>query len=202
MAIDNGPLMQNPQLLNISGKQLPAPSNEATCKIILTHHGLDDIWLSLKYYLDLAMIGYKNEKMDWDNVFAFCKEYGFYNNTCIGLRNLELLLGIKIPVEVAAVNERLSDKILNIFLLHDKYKNKYLTKTLIRIKSRDGYKWKTKMIWALIIRFFRPKDLDFKLFNLPRILYPLYYIIKPFRVIYRFTIGPIFFGEKNNAIFR
>jgi|GEM_PF-3503540 len=202
MVIDNTPLMKSPIVANINGRQIPAPSHEAVCKIILTHHGMDDIWLSLKYYLDAAMLCKKDEHFDWSNVFDFCREYGFYTNACIGLNNMELLLGIKSPVMKSEVNEDLRAKILDIFLLHDFYKERYLKKTYLRVKTRDGYKWKAKMTWSLFMRFMRPKDLDFKLFNLPQLLYPLYYIIKPVRVIYRLIIGPVFLGKKDNAVFR
>ena len=202
MVIENLPLMFDADSLKISGKQIPMPSHEANCKIILTHHGMDDIWLSLKYYLDLALLCKKDENFNWDGVLAFCKQYGFYDNACIGFKNMELLLGIKSPVKTAIVNENLRTQILNVLLLHDYYKDRYLKKTQLRIKTRDGYKWKAKMTSALFMRFIRPRDLDFKLFNLPPILYPLYYIIKPVRVFYRFTIGPLFFGDKNNTIFR
>jgi hypothetical protein len=202
MCIDNLQLMRNPASVNVSGKELNIPSNDANCKIILTHHGLDDIWLSLKYYLDLAVICKSDESFDWNDILKFCREYGFYNNALVGFKNMESLLGIKSPVNVGLAKEKLRLQILDVFFLHDQYKERFLTKTLLRIKSRDGLKWRSKMIWSLFKRFLRPKDLDFKMFNLPRALYPLYYIIKPLRVFYRFTIGPIFFGEKNNAIFR
>jgi hypothetical protein len=202
MAIENAPLMKNPVLANINGKQVPAPSHEAVCKIILTHHGVDDIWLSLKYYLDAAMLCKKDGHFDWGNVFEFCTQYGFYTNACIGLNNMELLLGVKSPVVKSEVNGDLSAKVLGIFLLHDYYKDKYLKKIYLRIKTRDGYKWKAKMTWSLFMRFMRPKDLDFKLFNLPQLLYPLYYILKPLRVIYRLIIGPVLLGKKDNAVFR
>jgi hypothetical protein len=201
--IDNSSFMSEHATLSVGDKDIAILTHEAHCKIILTHHGLDDIWIALKYYLDLAMISKKGGEVNWENILAFCRENGYYTNACCGFKNMELLLGITNPVNDHQPDEKLSEQILNICLQHDRYKYKYLKKTGLRIMSRDGFKWRVKMIWRLFfVRVLRPKDLDFKFIALPDMLYPLYYILKPFRIFYKYVIGPLLFNKKDNKIFR
>jgi len=201
--IDSGyeDAQQNNGKFSGGGQTIDVLSHEATTGIVLAHHGLQDIWMSLKYYLDLASLCNGKEQMNWDKVKSFTQKHGFHKLSAAAFHNMELLLGIKNPMKDSPDPGVYSKKLLELCLSPDKFANRGFYKLNLRLQGRDSLIWKVKMIWGLFTLFLRPTTEDFEWKYFPPSLFWLYYICKPPRLVYTYLVQPIF-GKKAVFPFR
>ncbi len=173
------------------GQSIKVLSNESSAGIILAHHGLQDIWASLKYYMDLAVLVRNPAETDWQKVIEFTRKHGFYKLSTAAFYNMELLTGVKNPLKSAMPDTVYAARLLELCLAIDKYASRGFHKLELRIEGRDSLTWKLKMRRGLITLFLRPSTEDFEWKYFPKPLFWLYYVCKPPRLVYTYLIQPL-----------
>lgn len=183
------------------GQTIKVLSNESSAGIILAHHGLQDIWGSLKYYMDLAALVKNTEDTDWSKVMEFTRNHGFYKLSASAFHNMELLTGVKNPIKTAVSDTVYAQSMLDLCLSIDKYADMGFHKLKLRIEGRDDLGWRLKMQRGLLTLFLRPSTEDFEWKYFPKSLFWLYYICKPPRLVYTYLVKPLM-GKKAAFPFR
>lgn len=185
----------------LNDRDIPVLSSTANAIMLLAHHGLNDIWVSIKYYLDIAVLLKRSTDIDWKEVKAFCERNGYYKLSAAGLHNTELLMGISNPFSVSDKEKSLANELFPLVIFPDRYRNRKWYKLYLRIKGRDTLLWKWKTIKGLCALMLTPSTEDFKWKYFPPHLFYLYYICKPARLFYKFLIQPLW-GKKPEFMFR
>lgn len=177
-------------LFQLNDRCIPVLSSTSNAKMLLAHHGLHDIWVSLKYYLDMAVLS-KTPDIDWKETETFCRKNGYYKLSAAGLYNMELLMGISNPFRAGNKERTLAGKLLKLSLFSDKYHGKKRYKLYLRIKGRDNLLWQCTTIKGLLAIILKPSAEDFKWKYFPPYLFGLYYICKPIRLFTKYIIQPL-----------
>lgn len=192
---------KNTAEFNTGGKTIDVLSHESTAGIILAHHGLQDIWGSLKYYMDLAVIAKEPGQTDWNQIGGFTRKHGFHKLSAAAFHNMEVLTGVKDPFNDEPVESEFTRRLLDLCLLPEKYEDKGFYKLKLRVEGRDTFAWKSKMIKGLLTLFMRPTTDDFEWKYFPPYVFWLYYVCKPPRLIYTYLVRPLI-GKKAVFPFR
>jgi hypothetical protein len=162
--------------------------------IFLCLHGAKHGWSSLKWLVDLAQAIRCRPSLDWDCVLRWARQPGRSRILGLGLRLARELLSAPIPAEVLtgivrdrAVNHLARLVIRELFLAHNPTSvarvmpwQEMFFQTMSRSRDR---------CWHLTTEFFLPTAWEWQMVDLPAPLYPLYYCLRPLRVLIRTALG-------------
>ncbi len=166
---------------NIFGKKIKTLNATHHFIAMATHHGLNQRWSLIKYIMDLAMLLKNGAAVDWEEITATSKTYGFNKSVNIGLYIADNLLGIKpgVVFQSPKSGRRYLDELLSSSSKKRKGTGEAL---LLNLKIKDNFASQLKMVYKYIQYAATPSILDYKFLKLPRRLFFLYGIIKPIRM--------------------
>lgn len=184
-------LWNNPYPINLNGRKVFSLSLE-NLFLMLCIHGTKHLWSKLIWIADLTQFTYANPEIDWFDILDHAKEIGFYRIACLGLFLAERLGGAQLPGEISM--EIRSDQ--KIDLLAKKAIETLFSKAQLSEQNQiDFYlRCRERIIdrtYFLLDQAFRPKQIDWQMISLPQKLFPLYYFVRPLRLLYKFTVLPI-----------
>ena len=162
--------------------------------IIICVHGTKDRWTRLLWICDVAELVRINDKLDWDRVLRLSYTLSCLRMLFLGLYLAKDLLGASIPVEVMKKIEsdlmvkRLAKQVRHQLFNGSNGSRSIFKSSLFHLKTREHLRDQIQycLRFALMIT---PGDLT--LFPLPKYLLPLYYIIRPMRLMVKYWIRPL-----------
>jgi hypothetical protein len=151
--------------------------------LILCVHADTHAWERLKWVSDIAQLVTTQSDLDWEKAVEIAGSAGSERLLFLGLRLAEDLLGVAAPEWVmtraradqhvtrlaAMVSERLFESAPSEV---DADRNK----SVLQLMSRDR-------LWHKLWLAATPNESDWAVMRLPRSLSPLYYVIRPFRLL-------------------
>jgi Uncharacterised nucleotidyltransferase len=160
--------------------------------LLLCVHGSKHLWKRLRWICDVAQLIHVHEGMDWKWVMRQARSLGSERMLYLGLYLASDLLGAALPQDVSrrveadptvkALARRVSAELLSEantvptisedFPLH-------LFHIRVRERLRDKVSYCVRAVTATTVR-------DWSLLPLPRYLYPLYFVIRPLRLILKY----------------
>lgn len=161
-------------------------STEDTC-LLLCIIGARDGWRSLRLLVDLAHLVSRLPLTDYQRLINKSKELYVHNIICFGLTLAQSALGadlIEVPdgqflptVEIRRLAERVELGFFKpSFALDESW--------TLSLELRDS-------IGQRIRRFMRPNPRDWAIVDLPDSLYPLYYLVRPIRLLLEYGLGRV-----------
>lgn len=156
-------------------------NDEGNLLSVVLHHGLNQKWGQLKYVMDMCMVLQNSKGLDLNKVRRVTKEYGFAKPLELGLHLAEEILGVKVGegIDPPTDAQHYQDA-----LFAEKAGERTLRGMLSEgLKIKDGFAARCRLVLKYIIYALAPSILDYRFVRLPRILYPLYAIIKPIRLL-------------------
>ncbi|TVQ61241.1 MAG: hypothetical protein EA366_03185 [Spirulina sp. DLM2.Bin59] len=187
-------LWEQAQSLNIQGQRVMIPSPE-TMLLMLSIHGLKDRWWRLIWLRDLAEIVRANPDLDWDYILTTAQKLGIYRTLCLGFKLAHRILGVEMP---QVLKESIADDsnldwcchyLSNQLLVPIDKLSKNLTAVLdscrLELGIREG--WQARRSYILL-RILAPTRLDRNFLALPNALFFLYFLIRPFRLLYQLVL--------------
>lgn len=165
--------------------------------VYLCLHGSRHRWEKFSWICDLhELILVKEnsgEKFDWEAVYHHAHKYGCEKVVELGLFLVQYFYDLKIdyPGYEDIINDETLHKIAQRVQKNDFSKNVnsanigdwYLYHLTLKERKTDRMKLHFYyIIWYLKLAF-RPNTLDKQVFHLPPLFYPLYYILRPFRLV-------------------
>ena len=152
---------------------------------LLIHHGVNDIWRTVRHSIDIAtFIGKYYSDIDWKEVELLTKRYRIYKTTCLGLSLCKEIYGIEIPKEFTT-NDGLLKKIVHNMLRFPPIKRKKLSteNILQQFRLRDSLQDKIRLAGAYLSTALLPNIRDVEAWPISAKWRFLYYFIKPFRLV-------------------
>ena len=153
--------------------------------IVLLAHGFRHYWESLKWLSDIDLLVRKYRDLDWDQFERQAIELGVWRVVLFGLHLSQRLLGTPLPGQVNSwiegehlVGSLVPGAVENMTGLHRCPVG--LTNNLrIRERVRDRFYYLGNVMDYLFV----PEITDYRRFPLPRPLWPIYWFIRPFKVM-------------------
>lgn len=181
--IDMGDIWKRAEKNTVFGREVLGFS-QSDLLLYLCVHGAKHGWERLSWICDLAMLIKKNE-VDFDGVIRLAEEAGCIRLLFLGLLLAEELQLVKLPPPLIEriradleISELAAIAISNMFSDREKLASPY---KLFYLRATDRMMDRTTIY---INDTIRPHVIDYEFIKLPDSLYPLYFIVRPIRLIY------------------
>ena len=167
----------------IANKEIPALSPEDRMVVLLAH-GTKHGWNRLSWICDIALLS--QQAIDWDDVLEKSEKYGWKNAILLGLAVTAEFTDIELPASIRQAISSTPRAYIGCFMIQRAYQYpvKYTemdTQAPFSILYLNRSK-KESVREAVDIAI-SPWDIDYQWISLPPSLYPLYYFIRPFRLV-------------------
>lgn len=167
----------------LAGAEVP-DLDPVSSLLVLCMHGSKHVWSRLVWICDVAKLLEHEPELDWDSVQREAKRVGLWRCLALGVLLARRMAGAEAPVEVLRSFE--SSAALRTLA-------QFLDENLLEHPGRMPPGWIPYNIRILGLRdraalvlspsLLRPNARDRAVVKLPRSLEPLYYLIRPFRVL-------------------
>jgi hypothetical protein len=168
----------------LAGAEVPAMSPEITL-LVLCMHGSKHVWSRLIWICDVAQLLDSVPSLDWQEVLHEGKRLGLRRTLALGVLLAHRVAGAAVP---PAVLERYESDTTARNLaqyieesLFDAPGNRPVARLPYGIQLLG---FRDRIHFLLSLDFMRPNERDQAALALPKLLYPLYYLIRPFRILW------------------
>ena len=172
---------------SISNIQLKIFKNELTL-LYLSIHGTKHNWERVEWLVDIVKL-VENTQLNWDEVFYIARvtknEKILFTTLKLCVNILDLKLSDLVKTKIDKKIEQFAKSFENLFI--ERFNNTLLqeegSKNISKIQY-DLLETNDSKI-AFIISLLKPTQLEYSLIKLPKYLNFVYYVIRPFNVIFR-----------------
>lgn len=170
--------------ISLAGKEVRTISAEDLL-LILCVHGTKHCWERLGWVCDVARLIHTRSEMDWDQVIRQATALGAERMLFLGLFLAHELLGTTLPaviwkrIEDDITVKSLAEQVQRWLLRGSAQPPGIVEVSLFHLKARE--RWQDKVRYATRLSI-TPTAGDWNL-RLPPALFPLYYLLRPFRLI-------------------
>lgn len=157
-------------------------------------HGTKDLWTKLLWICDVAELIRSSKELNWDWVAELSHSLGSRRMLFLGLFLARDLLDASIPGVIAQQAEldpmvkRLATQVRQRLFNGSTGSSSILKNSLFHLKAREHLKDRVKYCIRLGMA---TTPGDWSLIKLPKSLFPLYYIIRPIRLMGKYGAGMI-----------
>lgn len=186
--LDTAQFWRNLQPIELHGRRFLTLSPQ-NLVLFLCIHGGKHMWGRLTWISDLAHFIKSYPDFDWTRFMERAIKDGFYRIVCVGLQLADALGGAQLPHPIKSryhsdqITKELAAKalenIINKTASSDASNVDYYLRSRERIRDR---------LYYFVDQAFVPKQADWLTISLPKSLYPVYYILRPIRLLIKF--GP------------
>lgn len=177
----NKVLFESAGSMDLLNEPVKTLSDEGNLLSVVLHHGLNQKWGQLKYVMDMCMVLQHSKELDLDRVRGIVKAYGFAKPLELGVFLVAEMLGVKAGEGISPPTDA---QHYHYALFAEKTGDRKLSGMLREgLRIKDGFAARCRLVLKYIIYALAPSILDYRFVRLPRILYPLYAIIKPIRLL-------------------
>ena len=182
----NADIFNGLQTIKLPGGETTIFNLQNHLLVLLVHHGVNDVWRVLRHTLDIALFldKYRSE-IDWQAFHQATIKYKIRHTTEVGFLITEQLFGITPPAPYKS-GTTLPEKIPgNILTFPAIKKLKLNTENLQQqLFLRDSFADKISLMLSYARTGITPNVRDMEAYPIAKKWYPLYYFIKPFRIIF------------------
>jgi hypothetical protein len=183
----------NREMIAIAGKQLPSLTKTSHLMMLFLHHGVTDVWRSLKHLSDISfLIRNHGDQIDWSIVSRQIDAWGIRKNVAVGLSMCHRILGVQIPSSLTmAPDGKLLSAAMRSLLSYPLLIKRQTSIPFIRrqLMMTDDLKAKSRLLRGYFRKILSPSLFELENIHLPPDLFLLYYPLKCFRPIIRWFIG-------------
>lgn len=184
--MDPDPLLARLETFRIEGQSVSSFAREDQV-LLLCLHGAKDRWTKLLWMIDLARFIRAYPGLDWDAICTRAKDSAMELPLLLGLDLAETLFPCTVPPSVterSAHRERIGRMAGSVFanLFEQKPRAECLPVNALHLRlCATRIDQVTYLSRGLCV----PRVQEWSLVRLPAWLYPLYYVIRPFRIMAR-----------------
>jgi len=185
-------IRSNSTIIEIQGKKIKTLQPDLLL-VYLCSHGSKHMWERIEWITDIDRLICNVESINWEMVWGYAQKMHSINTLLLGLSLSQELFGTNLP---AFIEEKLNShgniqslKTDTLELLHHNASSQAQSSGITAMFKKFGYHsklhdsfWDKAKFYFTI--FFKVTPDDVLNINLPKQLYFLYYIIRPFRLIY------------------
>src|SRR4029077_18798746 len=183
-------LFERAVTVNVAGRDVKTPSAEDLL-LVLSVHAAKHVWGRLIWLCDIGQI-LKREKLDWDRVQSRARESGIQRILRVTLLLTNRFLGEPIPaaVESAILSDRaaraFADEIASGVIHGLSYEEQQVSYFRLMMRARECRMDRVRFLSRLA---FTPGPGEWDAIRLPRILFPLYRVVRLARLAARLARG-------------
>ena len=168
----------------LAGAEVPNMNSETTL-LMLCMHGSKHVWSRLVWICDVAQLLRVSPNLDWNEVVHESKRLGLWRPLALGILIAHRVAGAPVPLltlqefEANAVINKLARHMQeNLFIAPGSTPGGVVPYDVLLLGLRDRVRLIGSFDWL------RPSHRDIAVLPLPKPLYPLYYLIRPFRLFF------------------
>jgi hypothetical protein len=170
--------------IKVAGAEVPEMSAEITLPT-LCMHGSKHVWSRLNWICDVAQLIAARPALDWDETIRQSRRNGLWRSLTLGVLLAVRVCGATVPgsvmkrfnAESSLVNlARYLDE--NLFNAPGFPPTGIIPYNIHILDNRD----RARLLFSL--DYLKPNDRDLAAIRLPKPLYPLYYFIRPLRMLF------------------
>lgn len=159
--------------------------------LILCLHNAGHRWARLSWTCDIAVFLHENKNLKWDRIFNNAKKMGISRILLINLYLSKIFFGSEFPKSINNILKadkavkNVSEEIINEIFSKDPISSRLSHELIMKFRIRE------KFIYGLmdvIKNITEPTIRDWKIIPLPIYSYPLYYLLRPIRLIIGYRI--------------
>lgn len=156
-----------------------------TLLLILLSHGFRHYWESLKWLSDIDLLIRGAKDISWDRFLSLSEKLGVRRVSAFGLLLSQSLLKTPLPRQIQTVlsDEALVQKLIPGAVENMSGKQRCPVGVANNILIRERFRDRLFYFRNLFDYVFLPEITDYRRFPLPRILWPIYWFVRPFKVL-------------------
>ncbi len=171
----------------------------------LCFHGAKHQWAKLFWIADVAALSERFDGLEWEQITLIAEELKQTRSLAQGILLAHHLFGVKIPKPVMEILNReptvaaLVQDTLDLLFSRDHSRRPYEIEVSLAQKMR----WELRLYSSLSTRLsiflryiFQPSTSDIRAVALPGLLYPIYYLVRPIRLVLREILGKLGTAKK------
>jgi len=159
--------------------------------LLLCIHGSNHYWCNLKWIADIIHLINRNPNINWQKISDLSGHFHVNILLYQGLSLAAIFGGLNIPEKIDKKMQSITGKndILNLYLFSPFLERKTFHHRFVLVKQlffRSGEKIPVQvkyLFYQIIYTVFTPKSRDLQVIDLPWCMYPLYFFIRPFRLL-------------------
>jgi len=162
------------------------PTYDFLC--IVSHHIIKDPLIRFKYLVDLACIAsVGKDAIDHATVASVIKEYGYWKVFQESNTVIEDLLGIQVHpgTSMPLQHPQLLQHAIG-FPLAERTESRNIQAMLLLARLQDGWRGNMKVKLRMLLYWILPNIDDINAFRLPVWCLPLLFVLRPFRLLYKY----------------
>jgi hypothetical protein len=174
--------------LLIDGQEVRTLSAEDNL-LLLCLHGTKHEWYQLKWIADLAYLIQSTPDMDWQALLEQARKSGFLRIIGLSLVLAERTGGATIPSQISSQfqDDQEIQKLARQIepqIVRGGNPEKPDRFPIFFMRGRE--QWEHRLYY-IVDQLFLPKWVDRRLLTLPEALFPLYFVIRPIRLVFKFS---------------
>jgi hypothetical protein len=165
--------------------------------VLLCAHGTVHRWEKLKWVVDIDRLVRRTPELEWKVALEIADRMGSRRGLLLGLTLARYACGLPLPAPVEAllradaVVASLADEVRAGWFTPDPSRRNVPREYLFHLRSRE--RRRDQILWVLR-QLFAPRQADWQLFPLGSYCYPLFYLERPVRMVWKWGVRPIFKG--------
>jgi hypothetical protein len=197
LALDPAGLWARVRTTQLLGRAIPAFSPEDLL-LVLCVHADSHQWERLAWVADIAHMIRAEPALDWEALLERAQRSGSGRILGVGVLLAVDLLGASVPPEVEAsarawrrVSELTRGIIAGMFEPRDDGSRGDFARSMFQLRSRDRLRDRVRLLAT-------PNEGDWEALPLPAAAYPLYYLLRPIRLVMKYGAARLR-GGRNEA---
>lgn len=182
----------NREMVPIAGKKLPSLTTTSHLMMLFLHHGVTDVWRSLKHLSDIAFLIRKHgDQIDWPIVSRQIDAWGIRRNAAVGLAMCNRILGMQIPTSLTMEPDgKLLSAAMRSLLSYPLLIKRQTSLPFIRrqLMMTDDLMAQFRLLRGYLGKILSPSLFELENIHLPPFLFLMYYPLKCFRPIIRWFV--------------
>ncbi len=184
--------------ISLCGREIPTFRPEDLL-IYLCVHGTKDFWQRLSWICDVSALIHRHPHLDWESVLQEAKKHGASRMLLLGLALAHKILGTALPFDIQqeiSATTGLDGLVVYVSqrIYHDDperptglrlHQAQYHMQSMDRWRDRVYHGLQLIQQWTVIplVKCVKPTAKDRQFCPLPSGLYPLYYVLRPIRIV-------------------
>ncbi len=185
-SIDTDTLINNKSKITILDKEVDTLDIHNHILVVLTHHGMTDVWRLLKHLADWAMIVTNNDlNINWNILNKKINDSNLSVAASTGSEICYQLFGVTSASFIKKASK--PSKLIKNLLTFQKARQSgfpVIKTIMLQSQLKENNKQRLKLIKGIILAIMRPTVQDIQYISLPSPLHFLYYLLRPFRLLF------------------
>lgn len=177
------------RIVTINHTSLATLGKEDTLIVQCINAAKDD-WSSLGQIFEIGQIVAQN--LDWTNLLEQTESVGCQRIVLLGLSLTSQLFAAPLPAAAAKLihsdsdSQALSTEIAGRLIQASETNNKVMQLDRLHARSRERLRERLPHYRRMLRHTVMPNEKDFEFLSLPRVLFPLYFVVRPIRLVYKY----------------